>query len=81
MTPADFTRSCSTFIDAMFETMYAAPGIGLAATQVDFHKRLLVIDVSKDRGGAARLHQPRDPDEGRGGHARRGLPVGAGRVR
>jgi peptide deformylase len=33
----------------MFETMYAAPGIGLAATQVDFHKRLLVIDVSKDR--------------------------------
>src|ERR671919_279324 len=33
----------------MFETMYAAPGIGLAATQVDFHKRLIVIDVSKER--------------------------------
>jgi peptide deformylase len=33
----------------MFETMYAAPGIGLAATQVDFHKRLIVIDISKDR--------------------------------
>jgi len=33
----------------MFETMYAAPGIGLAATQVDFHKRLLVTDVSVDK--------------------------------
>ena len=36
-------------IDDMFETMYAAPGIGLAATQVDYHKRLLVADVSADR--------------------------------
>ncbi|MEY4762790.1 MAG: hypothetical protein RLZZ200_2646 [Pseudomonadota bacterium] len=35
-------------IDDMFETMYAAPGIGLAATQVDWHYRLVVIDVSKD---------------------------------
>ncbi len=33
-------------IDDMFETMYEAPGIGLAATQVDVHKRLLVADVS-----------------------------------
>jgi len=49
MTPADFTPELQQHIDAMFETMYAAPGIGLAATQVDFHKRLLVIDVSKDR--------------------------------
>jgi len=37
------------FIDDMFETMYTAPGIGLAATQVDFHQRLLVIDVSEDK--------------------------------
>jgi len=37
------------FIDDMFETMYAAPGIGLAATQVDLHKRLLVADVSVDK--------------------------------
>ena len=36
-------------IDDMFETMYAAPGIGLAATQVDFHRRLLVADVSSDK--------------------------------
>ena len=31
----------------MFETMYEAPGIGLAATQVNFHKRIIVIDVSE----------------------------------
>ena len=35
-------------ISDMFETMYAAPGIGLAATQVDFHQRLIVIDVSDE---------------------------------
>lgn len=34
-------------IDDMLETMYAAPGIGLAATQVDVHQRLLVLDVSE----------------------------------
>jgi peptide deformylase len=38
-----------SFIDDMFETMYAAPGIGLAATQVDVHRRLLVTDVSADK--------------------------------
>ncbi len=36
-------------IDDMFETMYAAPGIGLAATQVDVHRRLLVTDVSSEK--------------------------------
>ncbi len=36
-------------IDDMFETMYAAPGIGLAATQVDVHRRLLVTDVTSDK--------------------------------
>ncbi len=36
-------------IDDMFETMYAAPGIGLAATQVNYHKRLLVCDVSGEQ--------------------------------
>ena len=36
-------------IDDMFETMYEAPGIGLAASQVDVHKRFMVIDVSEDR--------------------------------
>jgi peptide deformylase len=37
------------FIGDLFETMYDAPGIGLAATQVDVHKRLLVTDVSPDK--------------------------------
>ena len=36
-------------IDDMFETMYDAPGIGLAATQVDVHRRLLVADVSTEK--------------------------------
>lgn len=36
-------------VSDMLETMYAAPGIGLAATQVDVHLRILVIDISDDR--------------------------------
>ena len=36
-------------IDDMFETMYEAPGIGLAASQVDVHERFMVIDVSEDK--------------------------------
>lgn len=38
-----------TLIADMFETMYAAPGIGLAATQVNVHKRVLIVDVSEER--------------------------------
>ena len=36
-------------LEDMFETMYAAPGIGLAATQVDVHRRFMVIDVSETK--------------------------------
>lgn len=36
-------------IDDMFETMYAAPGVGLAATQVNVQKRVLVLDVSEEK--------------------------------
>jgi peptide deformylase len=36
-------------IDDMFETMYDAPGIGLAATQINVHKRIVVIDLSEDK--------------------------------
>ncbi len=36
-------------VDDMIETMYAAPGIGLAATQVNVHRRVLVIDLSEDQ--------------------------------
>ncbi|MCI4568141.1 peptide deformylase [Lysobacter sp. CFH 32150] len=35
--------------DDMFETMYAAPGIGLAASQVDVHQRFMVIDVTEEK--------------------------------
>ena len=38
-----------TLIDDMFETMYAAPGVGLAATQVNVHRRVLVADVSQEQ--------------------------------
>jgi len=38
-----------TLVDDMFETMYEAPGIGLAATQVDVHKRVIVIDTSSEK--------------------------------
>ena len=36
-------------VDDMFETMYDAPGIGLAATQVNVHKRVVVMDLSEDK--------------------------------
>ena len=36
-------------VDDMFETMYEAPGIGLAASQVNVHKRIIVIDISENR--------------------------------
>ncbi len=45
-------------IDDMFETMYAAPGIGLAATQVDVHRRLLVADVSSEKNDPQVLINP-----------------------
>ncbi|MDP6437662.1 MAG: peptide deformylase [Gammaproteobacteria bacterium] len=45
----DITDDLQRLIDDMFETMYSAPGIGLAATQVDVHQRLLVMDVSEDQ--------------------------------
>jgi peptide deformylase len=43
-----FDAELGRLIDDMFETMYAAPGIGLAATQIDVHQRVIVIDVSVD---------------------------------
>ncbi|MBS1227159.1 MAG: peptide deformylase [Proteobacteria bacterium] len=43
----------------MAETMYEAPGIGLAATQVDVHKRLVVIDVSETRDQLLVLINPK----------------------
>lgn len=47
-----------TLVADMAETMYAAPGIGLAATQVNVHERVIVIDVSEDRSGLLALINP-----------------------
>lgn len=43
------TPEFQRLVDDMFETMYAAPGIGLAASQVDVHRRFMVIDLSDDQ--------------------------------
>lgn len=42
----------------MFETMYQAPGIGLAATQVDIHQRIIVIDISEEKNQPLCLINP-----------------------
>ena len=46
------------FADDLLETMYAAPGIGLAATQVNVDKRVIVIDVSEDKSEPLYLINP-----------------------
>ncbi len=48
-----------TFIADMLETMYEANGIGLAATQVNFHQRLIVMDVSEERNQPQVLINPK----------------------
>ena len=47
-----------TLISAMAETMYEAPGIGLAATQVNVHQRIIVIDISEDKNDLLVLINP-----------------------
>lgn len=46
-------------VNDMFETMYAAPGIGLAATQVNIQKQIIVIDVSEDKSEPVCLINPK----------------------
>jgi peptide deformylase len=46
-------------IDDMFETMYEAPGVGLAATQVNVHEQVIVIDVSEDKSQPLVFINPR----------------------
>ena len=53
-----FDQSLKRLVADMAETMYAAPGIGLAATQVDVHKQLIVIDVSERRDSLVVLINP-----------------------
>ncbi len=54
----EFNKSLQTFVADMFETMYEAPGIGLAATQVNVRKRLLVMDVSENKDSPLCLINP-----------------------
>ena len=54
----EFDAELKQFVSDMFETMYEAPGIGLAATQVDRHIRLLVLDVSDARNRPRCLINP-----------------------
>ena len=56
---AVFDAGLQTLIDSMFETMYAAPGIGLAATQVNVHKQLLILDISEEKNQPLVLVNPR----------------------
>lgn len=62
------TTTTRKLIDDMFETMYDAPGIGLAATQVNVHQRILVIDVSEEHNQPQVFINPEitvlDPDLG-----------------
>lgn len=55
----DFTAAFQRLLDDMFETMYAAPGVGLAASQVDVHLRFMVIDVSEGRDAPHVFVNPR----------------------
>jgi len=54
----EVTDAIRKLIADMAETMYEAPGIGLAATQVDVYKRVVVIDVSEDKSGLLALINP-----------------------
>tara|TARA_B100001142_G_scaffold225397_1_gene223551 strand:- start:213 stop:719 length:507 start_codon:yes stop_codon:yes gene_type:complete len=53
-----FDEGLSGLINDMLETMYDANGIGLAATQVDVHKRLIVLDVSEEKDNPKVLVNP-----------------------
>ena len=53
-----FDDALRALIHDMAETMYSAPGIGLAATQVDVHKQLVVVDVSERRDSLVVLVNP-----------------------
>lgn len=53
-----FDGTIKTLIDDMLETMYDFKGIGLAATQIDVHQRIIVIDVSEEKDASLCLINP-----------------------
>ena len=65
-----------TLVDDMFETMYDAPGIGLAASQVDVHERVIVIDLTEDHSDPRVFINPEIKvidESGRVAHEQRGF--------
>lgn len=54
-----FDKALHELIDAMLATMYDAPGVGLAATQVNVHKQVLVLDVSEEKNQPLALVNPK----------------------
>ena len=54
-----FDSNLKKLVGDMAETMYAAPGIGLAATQVNIHKRVIVVDVSNEKNNLKVLINPK----------------------
>ena len=55
----DVNGDVASLVDSMFQTMYEAPGIGLAATQVNVHQRVVVIDVSEENDTPLTFINPR----------------------
>ena len=54
----EVTDGIREFVDDMIETMYEAPGIGLAATQVNVHQQIVVVDVSEEKNQPVCLINP-----------------------
>jgi peptide deformylase len=54
-----FDEALKLFVSDMLETMYEAPGIGLAATQVDMHQQIVVIDISEEKDQPLCLINPK----------------------
>ena len=52
-------KEVQQIVEDMFETMYDAPGIGLAATQVDIHRQIIVIDISEEKDQPLCLINPK----------------------
>ena len=61
---AEVTEETRRLVDDMLETMYAAPGVGLAATQVDVHLRVIVTDVSETKDEPLCLINPEITERG-----------------
>ena len=70
------TPELDKFLEDMFESMYAAKGVGLAAPQIGFARKIAVIDISNAENPADKLVliNPGDPQRGRQAAGRRGMP-------